>query len=101
MKWRFVLHFMARRLRLREIKITVRRNILWQSLNSDAPVSKLAQMVLKLQWFNLQFFDFVKARKQHSIRRNHSWSLEFGSVSGGMQWQPQRPACRANREGKQ
>lgn len=82
MKWRFVFHFIARKLRLREIKITERRNILQQSLKSDDPVSKLVQMVLKLQWFNLQFFYFLMAQKPHAIGRNHSWNLGFGSVPG-------------------
>ena len=35
------------------------------------------QMILDLQWFNLQFFNFMMMQKQYTFSRNHTSNFEF------------------------
>lgn len=52
MNWVFLLHFRARKLRLRKIKVTLRKNILWQDLSPSVPASKL---VFTSRYFRREF----------------------------------------------
>ena len=43
------------------------------------PLSYYVQMVPNLQWFDLQFSDFTRVRKQYAFSRNHISTFEFWS----------------------
>lgn len=76
-KWVFVLHFIARKLRLRELKATLKKRILWQDLNPRVQASKsvsfLHQDIFWGQIWSILRSSRAKCKDSNNASKSKPW----------------------------